>query len=382
MSIKENNMALADVGGNVRRYMKINGYSIPQLAEKSSMGKATLSNLLNGKGSPNSSTLLKIADALHVSLTDLIADTPKLVTVRFRTQKTLTAREIAKRDHLLIDAREWLTNYQSLEKELNIHAKYVFENNTFSSPKEAASYVREKFKLRADEPIYDIVRCVTDCGIKIRLHKFGLSKTFGISIGKNDGGPAIVVNSDDKISMERKRFTVAHELGHLLLHSDSFDGICTEENPKEEKEANSFATELLMPQNAFLDKLKEYRGISWIDAVLYIKQYFGVSYKTVLYRLSEKMSDETMYQKFNTLYNTRYHHDLKDNYEPNPFDERNLTPAKDEPEHIHSLPFEDERFAGLVRQAYEAEKISISRATEMLDVSIEEMRERIGSWLK
>lgn len=375
-------MALSDVGGNVRRYMKINGYSIPELAEKSSMGKATLSNLLNGKGSPNSSTLLKIADALHVSLPDLIADTQKLTTVRFRTHKMLTARELAEKDQLLIDAREWLTNYQFLETELDKPTEYKFENKSFSSPEEAATAVRAEFQLKANEPVYDIVRYVTNCGIKIGLHRFGLSKTFGISIGKNDGGPAIVVNSDDKISMERKRFTVAHELGHLLLHTDSFDGICATENQNEEKEANSFAAELLMPQEAFLSKLAEYSGISWIDAVLYIKQYFGVSYKTVLYRLSNKLSDETMYQKFNTLYNAKYHHDLKDNYEPNPLDDRNLTPAKDEPEHIHCLPFEDERFAGLVRQAYEAEKISISRAAEMLGISAEEMRERISSWLK
>lgn len=42
-------MALSDVGGNIRRYMKINGYTISRLAEKSGISKATLSNLLNGK---------------------------------------------------------------------------------------------------------------------------------------------------------------------------------------------------------------------------------------------------------------------------------------------------------------------------------------------
>lgn len=41
---------------------------------------------------------------------------------------------------------------------------------------------------------------------------------FGLSIGPADGGPAVVVNVWDGISVERWIFTAAHELGHLVLH--------------------------------------------------------------------------------------------------------------------------------------------------------------------
>ena len=73
-------MALADLGRNVRRYMKLQKLSIPQLAEKSGLGTATLSNILNEKASPNSSTLIKISTALGVSFPELLAETPKLRT--------------------------------------------------------------------------------------------------------------------------------------------------------------------------------------------------------------------------------------------------------------------------------------------------------------
>ena len=86
-------MALADLGRNVRRYMKLQKLSIPQLAEKSGLGTATLSNILNEKASPNSSTLIKISTALGVSFPELLAETPKLKTLRFRTNTKLTEED-------------------------------------------------------------------------------------------------------------------------------------------------------------------------------------------------------------------------------------------------------------------------------------------------
>lgn len=114
-----------------------------------------------------------------------------------------------------------------------------------------------------------------------------------------------------------------------------------------------------------------------------IKQYFGVSYKTVLYRLNSLMSKRFqsgyLYKEFARLYRLKYKHDLKNHYEPNSISE--IVPAKDEPEKLSSFNFTEERFERLVRQAYDQEKISISRAAEMLNLSAEEMRERVAEWL-
>ncbi len=73
-------------------------------------------------------------------------------------------------------------------------------------------------------------------------------------LAKHQGKWAIYINNED--SLTRQRFTIAHELGHFLLHSgkqfvDSFsageafyrDG----EDSTQEREANYFAACLLMP---------------------------------------------------------------------------------------------------------------------------------------
>ena len=89
-------MALTDLSKNVRRYMKLQKLSIPQLAEKSELGTATLSNILNEKSSPNSTTLIKISHALGVSFPQLLADAPKIKTLRFRTNSNLVQEKLPK----------------------------------------------------------------------------------------------------------------------------------------------------------------------------------------------------------------------------------------------------------------------------------------------
>ena len=101
-------MGIHDTGNHVRRHMKLLGLTIPLLSAKMGMGTAALSNLLNGKAEPKSSTLIKLAEALDVPIKELLADAPRLQSLRFRTAKTLSGREKAERDQLRHDTAIWL----------------------------------------------------------------------------------------------------------------------------------------------------------------------------------------------------------------------------------------------------------------------------------
>ena len=57
---------------------------------------------------------------------------------------------------------------------------------------------------------------------KIFTRDFEIPKVFGFSAGRTDNGPAIAVNTSSAISIERQMFTVAHELGHLIMHGSSY----------------------------------------------------------------------------------------------------------------------------------------------------------------
>ncbi len=105
---------------------------------------------------------------------------------------------------------------------------------------------------------------------------------------------------------------------------------------------------------------------------------------TILYRLfqiGEASSYTNLIIRFRQEYSAKYKHDLKGNFEPNSL---RVGPsdlvAKEDP---HGLDFSDlmeERFARFVREAYEREIISMSRAGEMLNLSIMEMRALVRTW--
>jgi len=377
-------MGIQDIGDNVRRHMKIRGLTIPQLSAMMGMGTAGLSNLLNGKAEPKSSTLIKLADALSVPFDELLADAPKLSSLRFRTAKTLSGRERAERDQLRHDTAIWLSDYCFLEKELKKEPSYLLDAVLDKDPSSAAMEARKVFGLDPTDPVYDISELMERAGIKLRIRPYGFKKTFGLSIGNEAGGPGIVINSEQGIPIERQVFTIAHELGHLILHKTSYKAPEEIENKGEEDEANLFAGIFLVPDAALEKEWDESKGLAFVDRVLKVKKIFKVSYKTILIRLVQRDSALSLVDliiSFNKDYKAKYKHDLKGHYEPESLSSAEAEPvAEEDPQELDVSDLMEERFARLVREAYEKEIISISRAGEMLNLSIDDMRTLVRAW--
>lgn len=104
----------------------------------------------------------------------------------------------------------------------------------------------------------------------------------------------IVLSSKDHPN--RKRFTLAHELGHYFLHPDLLkkEGIYIERNimfrwwdhSVYEYEANMFAAEYLMPEDQVKEQYKKY-GVIEILA-----WFFNVSNLAMAYRIDNLFKDE------------------------------------------------------------------------------------------
>jgi Zn-dependent peptidase ImmA (M78 family) len=244
--------------------------------------------------------------------------------------------------------------------------------------------VRAAFGLNPLDPVYDISELMEKAGIKLRIRPFGFKKTFGLSIGEEDGGPGIVVNSEEGISVERQLFTIAHELGHLILHKASYKNSDEIENEAEEHEADVFAGTFLVPAEALEKEWNESKGLAFVDRVLKIKKIFKVSYKTLLIRLVQfdsSLSLSPLIIRFSQDYKAKYHHDLKDYYEPDSLTLDATNPvASYDPQELDVSELIEDRFSRLVRDAYENEIISMSRAGEMLNLSITDMRNLIRAW--
>jgi len=369
-------MTVKDLGANVRRHMKLAGMTIPKLAEKSGMAVGALSNIMNGKSEPRSSTLIKISDALDVTVSELLSETPALKSLRFRTLKNLSGREKAERDQLIHETALWLRDYRELEDLLGEHREFRLKGFRAADPVSAAADVRRIFGLDEAAPIPDIASLLDDIGVKLRIKAFGYRKTNGLSVGVDDNGPAIVVNAEKGISVERQIFTAAHEFGHLLLHAGSYGIEADGEDQEEERQANEFAGAFLVPGASLRKEWDAARGEPWIERILHIKKYFKVSYQTIIYRLQQMddaMKDRNLRMEFAVGYKKMTGHDLRDQYEPDPV-------ADFEADGLSRNDFHEERFKSLVRLAFERDEISISRAAEILGYDLKSMRELALSW--
>lgn len=126
------------------------------------------------------------------------------------------------------------------------------------------------------------------CGIKILTFPYSSNAFNGLSVGENDKGPAIIINTWERISIDRQIFSTAHELGRLLMHLSDYDGKVRSEDKAQELEADLFAGYFLIPEQGFDSEWEETAGMFFIERVMKIKRIFKVSYKTVLYRLKQK----------------------------------------------------------------------------------------------
>ncbi|MEU4660260.1 XRE family transcriptional regulator [Micromonospora chalcea] len=115
-------------------------------------------------------------------------------------------------------------------------------------PAEAARQVRAMGGL-ADEPIDDIIRFVEWLGVVVLRRDLGTDAQDGVSLNLPGRRPVIVVNT--ALPGDRQRLSVAHELGHLVLHGWQ---VATGEDSVEQ-EAFEFAGELIAPRAAIRDNL-------------------------------------------------------------------------------------------------------------------------------
>ena len=112
-------------------------------------------------------------------------------------------------------------------------------------------------------------------------------------------GSKVVIGVNRDQAAVRRRFTIAHELGHLLLHEHSQvhvdrgfrvrlrSGVSSEGTDRDEMEANRFAAELLMPIDFLRADLEEKEFDLADDKELRVlARRYGVSTQALAIRLN------------------------------------------------------------------------------------------------
>ena len=263
------------IGNNIRRLRLARRFTQDDVAARANVSVASLRNYESGRATPKVNTLMVIARQAGADLNDLVVEPKRLTQVRFRAHKRLNTRE-----QILVDASNWLEDFISLEDLTDNKCEWRFANLTAKDPQQMAAKLREDLGMTDAEPIRDICGLLESCGIKVFPRPVSSEHFFGLSIGPQDGGPAIVVNTWERIPVERWIFSAVHELGHILLHANSFNVEEQDEIAIQEEEANRFASYFLMPEKLFDDECAGF-GQSEQQFRSYLNSGFGDSERPV-----------------------------------------------------------------------------------------------------
>ncbi|MGW2280217.1 ImmA/IrrE family metallo-endopeptidase [Streptomyces sp. NPDC001770] len=112
------------------------------------------------------------------------------------------------------------------------------ELSALTTAKDAARQVRKAWELPAG-PIVDMIEAAETAGALVAVRNLGSNLLDAVSQWDGIDAPLLLVNS--YAPGDRCRFSVAHELGHLVMHAEPGAGA------QQEKQADAFASELLMP---------------------------------------------------------------------------------------------------------------------------------------
>lgn len=387
-------MSLEILGHNLQRLRLVRGFSQEKLAQAAGISRIAYTNIERRQCAPRADTVRALARALRVRVPELLEEAPVLKRVRFRSLKRLRRRE-----QVLVEVGQKLRDFLALENVLQ-----VAEHRNFDSLRAVAAVARPQgmpavaaamrahFGLRETEPVHDICGLLEHQGVKVLSVNMATDAFLGLSVSEEDGGPAVVINTWERLPVEHWIFSAAHELAHLLLHLQAYQVDEELEDRGEERDADAFASHFLMPEGVFRREWEDTIGLPLFDRVLKVKRVFRVSWRTVLYRLAEGLSDPNQRRRlwihFGKAYQQRNRKVLLKMDEPEGVGIdayralSDLHKAGPEPAGMDRHDFQGDRLWRLVRQAVMEGKITLARGAEILGIPLVDMRELAQSWVQ
>lgn len=257
------------------------GLSKVQLAERLGVTPRTIANY-EENGAPLSQTMA-LADTLEVapSFFTVLPDAPPIEDladeqVWFRSLRKSTVRQ---RRSAVGHGRNALLFFHWIERHFHLPACALpIDDGNAWTPQEAAMALRGDWGY-GENPLPDMTRLAEAHGVRL----FSLP-----SVGKEvdafsfmfDTVPYLAV--DTSKTAERVRFDIAHEIGHLLLHTGALSEGATGRDP--ETEAHTFAANLLMPERRVKAVIPSHASV---NDIIEGKRYFKVSAMAMARRAHE-----------------------------------------------------------------------------------------------
>jgi Zn-dependent peptidase ImmA (M78 family)/DNA-binding XRE family transcriptional regulator len=255
------------------------GLTQRELAEEIGLTRQAINNYEAGTNVPPLNTLLEISKILDFPINFFYKE--RIICenhgeVYFRSSaipcKTKDMLEL-KLNYLSSEIICFIEKYINLP-ELNLIDVEYKEEFSIKDIEDIAKRLREFWGL-SDKPIKNLTHVMQENGCIIARLNLNSDKTDGYSKWLSER-PYTFLNTEKNAAV-RTRFTLAHELGHIVLHHNLRDG---EDIRRREKEANYFAGEFLFPSEAVINEI----SFVSLDALVPIKSKWGISIGAIIRR--------------------------------------------------------------------------------------------------
>lgn len=330
----------------LKQARKMRGLSLEALSKLigNAVSRQAINKYEQGKMMPDSRMLLALSAALGVKVDFLFRPySVEVGQVDFRKKANFSNSRC---EALKERVQEEMERYLEIEQLSGNTNQFVLKRENVHSPEEARQLaIRTRAALQlGNDGISNVIEVMEDNGVKVI--EVDESESFDGLCGYVNGNiPIIMVNS--KFASERKRFTVLHELGHLLMK-------LPEEMSNKDAEAmcNAFANEMLIPYSVLISKIGDKRHDISLAELTDIQKLFGISIDAIMDILNQRgVISNNRYKTFNLKKNT----------------DRNFRKNVQE----SRIPEERSgRFARMVFRALADEIISISKAAALLNSSV------------
>jgi Zn-dependent peptidase ImmA (M78 family)/DNA-binding XRE family transcriptional regulator len=250
------------------------GLSQKDLAEKLGIEQGTLSKIENEELSIRYELIKSIALHLKYPI-DFFSEDIKMLSplvVHYRKRKSIDNVGRA-----FVESNLYIRKHiiKKLLKAIDLPNKvYDLNPYLYESPENAARMLRQKWFV-SKGPIKNLVELVEAAGILVLHTESNNPKLMGELLPDEHGVKVIYINKD--MSVDRQRYTLAHELGHLMMHSGEYMPNIEDA----EKEADRFAGEFLMPEYEIKPSLYLHLSISQLGD---LKRYWKCSMSSIIMR--------------------------------------------------------------------------------------------------
>ncbi len=265
------------------RARKAAGLSMKALGDEIGLSANAIKKYEHGDSMPSSSNLLKLAKALDVRTEYFFRPMKvELAGIEYRKHANTPQKVIDRINGDVMDqAERWSELLELYPDSVKPIPKFSLPSTlpeSIASLEEAeqlAIQMRAEWELGLN-PIHDMIDTLESKGIMIITTSVETTKKFDGLAGKIGNTPVVVISTAQV--GDRQRFTLAHELGHLVLHGRLPESI------DEEKACDRFAGAFLLPETALKEHLGERRSGIEPRELFMLKHEYGISMMATMIR--------------------------------------------------------------------------------------------------